>query len=154
MKIKWLVGALIVLVVLNLAALGAFLFASFHRDDWRGPRGARPPFMAGHSPEDRRTLFRAMRSLHDQIGPLVEQTDRLETELIASMGKDPVPQARIDSLLSEISSKRLEIARKATHHMIALGDSLSAEEREHMMNMLVRMHGPGGPGGQIGRAHV
>lgn len=148
MKIKWLVGALVVLVVLNLAAMGAFLYAHFQDNGWRDRR-ERPMdrFMSRHSPEDQRSLFRAMRSFHDQVGPLVEEADRLDADLIASMAKDPVPQAHIDSLLTEISAKRLEIARRATHHMIALGDSLSPEERQHMMGMLARMHpGPGGPG--------
>jgi hypothetical protein len=62
-----------------------------------------------------------------------------------------VPQDHIDSLLTVISAKRLEIARRATHHMIALGDSLSVEERQRMMSMLLQMHpgfgGPGRPGG-------
>lgn len=150
MKIKWLVGALVVLIVLNCATMGAFLYAHLHDDGWRGHR--RPPmgFPPGRSPDERDRLFRAMRSFHDQVAPLVAETDKLDAELIASMAKNPVPQAHIDSLLTVISAKRLEIARRATHHLIALGDSLSVEERQHMMGMLLQMHpgfGPGGFGG-------
>ena len=149
MKIKWLVGALVVLIVLNVATMGAFLYAHLHDDSWRGHR--RPPmdFLAHRSPDEREHLLRAMRSFHEQVGPLVAETDKLDAELIASLAKNPVPQAHIDSLLTVISAKRLEIARRATHHMIALGDSLSVEERQHMMGMLLQMHpglGPGGPG--------
>jgi hypothetical protein len=90
-----------------------------------------------------------MRSFHQEVRPLIDETKNLEEDLIESMGKDPVPQAHVDSLLTEISQNRLELAQRATHHMIALGDSLSAEEREHLTKMLIRMHrGSGG-----GRSH-
>lgn len=147
MKIKWLVGALVVLVVLNVAALSAFVFAHFHHDGWHNRRPPMDRFMSRHSPEDRKALFRAMRSFHDHVAPLVGETDRLDADLLASMAKNPVPQAHIDSLLTQISAKRLEIARRATRHMISLGDSLSAEDRQHIISMLMQMHpGLGGPG--------
>jgi uncharacterized membrane protein len=151
MKVKWLIVALAVLVVMNIAALGAFLFTQ--RGGPREPawHAGRPRavarWVARHAPEERRELFRAMRTFHEGVRPLVEQTDALEADLIESMGEDPVPRAHIDSLLEQISRNRLEIARRATNHMISLGDSLSPEEREHLMDALVRLHrGPGAAG--------
>lgn len=151
MKVRWLVGALVVLVIMNLAALGAFLFAYLHGPPDHGWRAGRPwamhHWVARQNPEEQRKLFRAMRSFHEEVVPLIESTDQLEGDLIASMGADPVSQAHVDSLLEQISRNRLEIAQRATRRMIALGDSLSSEEREHLMEMLVRMQrAPIGPG--------
>jgi uncharacterized membrane protein len=97
-------------------------------------------------PEERRRLVRAMRSFHEETYPLAQETRALEEDLIASMGEDPVPRTRIDSLLQRISANRLEIARRATDHMIAMGDSLSPEQREHITQALIRMRAPGPPG--------
>jgi hypothetical protein len=147
MKIKWLVGALVVLIVLNVATMGAFLYAHLHDNGWRGHRSPPMRFLENRGPREKDALFRAMRSFHEQVGPLVAETDRLDADLIASLARNPVPQEHIDSLLTVISAKRLEVARRATHHMIALGDSLSVEERQHMMSMLLQLHpGLGGPG--------
>ncbi|HET6350244.1 MAG TPA: periplasmic heavy metal sensor [Candidatus Krumholzibacteria bacterium] len=153
MKVKLLVGALAVLVIMNIAALGSFWFMHNHapqfREDFRrGDRMGRWSGAPEMSPEDRRRLFRTMRSFHQEIRPLARQTADLEQDLIKSMGEDPVPRAHIDSLLEQISRNRLEIARRATNRMIAMGDSLSPEQREHMTDALMRMRrgGRGGPG--------
>jgi uncharacterized membrane protein len=155
MKVKLLVGALIVLVIMNLAALGTFWFMRDHRPappfgerpgrEWRMHRGA------GHnlSREERQLVFRAMRGIPQEVRPLIEETGVLEDDLIASMKKDPVPRAHIDSLHQQISAKRLEIARRATDRMIAMSDSLSPAERELMIDAMVRFRrgGFGGPAG-------
>jgi hypothetical protein len=66
------------------------------------------------------------------------------------MKKDPVPRAHIDSLHQQISANRLEIARRATDRMIAMGDSLSPAEREHMIDAMARMRRGGFGGGPDG----
>lgn len=141
MKVKVLVGALVVLVIMNIAAIGSFWFMHHshrgHRDrDQRSDRSA----MRDLPREERRKLFRTMRSFREEVRPLNQQTDRLEEDLIASMRKDPVPRAHIDSVLQQISQNRLEIARRATDRMIAMGDSLSPAERELMLDALRRFH--------------
>lgn len=145
MKVKWLVGALVVLVIINIAALGSFWYMH-HQAPPPGPgfersgRGEKMERRHGRnlSRDERRRLFRAMRSFHQDVRPLIDQTDALEEDLIASMKQDPVPRARVDSLLEGISQKRLEIARLATDRMIAMGDSLAPEDRERMLDALMR----------------
>jgi uncharacterized membrane protein len=152
MKVKILVIALIVLVIVNIAALGTFWYmhhrgpsfvsGDMPRREWRMQR------WGGHhlDREERRNVFRAMRSLHQEVRPVIEQTGQLEDQLIAALKEDPVPRARIDSLLRRISDNRLEIARRTTDRMIAMGDSLSAEEREAMIDAIARFRRGGGPG--------
>ena len=142
MKVKLLVGALVVLVIMNIAALGTFWFmqkqGSQFRDrpgrEWRAQRGGGSDL----SREERRRVRRAMRSIHQEVRPLIDETASLENELIASMKKDPAPRAHIDSLHQQISAKRLEIARRATDRMIAMADSLSPAERDQMIDAMAR----------------
>jgi len=156
MKVKILVGALVLLVVMNLAALGSFWYmqsrAPRPHSGWSQDDGNRERRygVQDMSREERRRLLRTMQSFRDEVRPLKEQTRQLEADLVASMREDPVPRARIDSLLQAISNNRLEIARRATDHMIALGDSLSPTEREHVIDVLMRLR-PNRPGDRPGR---
>jgi uncharacterized membrane protein len=145
MKVKLLVGALAVLVLVNIAALGTFWFMHQghhgHRPgrDWRSQHEGKYDL----SREERKRVRRAMRSIRQEVRPLINETKSLEDDLIASMKKDPAPRAHIDSLHQQISAKRLEIARRATDRMIAMGDSLSTAERDLMIDAMVR-HRRGG----------
>jgi Spy/CpxP family protein refolding chaperone len=147
MKVKLLVGVLVVLMIMNVAALGSFLFLHLHGRHGGGHGGDRTHrwVMRNVPEQDRERLFRTMRSFHEEVRPLVEQTGDLESQLIASMRQDPVSRARVDSLLEQISRNRLEIARRATDRMIAMGDSLTPDERGHTVDALMRFrHGQRG----------
>ena len=151
MKTRWLVGALIVLVIMNIAALGTFWYMHNHAPF--PPRGARAEWRMRHpggerlGREERRRVFQAMRGLHREVRPLIEQTDALEGDLIEALKQDPIPRARIDSLHEQIAKNRLEIARRATDHMIAMSDSLSPAERERMIDAIAHFR-RGGFGGR------
>jgi uncharacterized membrane protein len=149
MKIKLLVGALVLLVVMNIAAVGVFLLVQTRAPrppiEWRdeGMDPAHVPIARRLSLEERRRLFAAMRSFHEETRALAQETRALEDDLIASMGRSPVSQAHVDSLLQQISDNRLEIARRATDRMIAMGDSLTAEQRQHLVSALIQMRRAG-----------
>ena len=138
MKIKILVGVLVALMVINIAAFGSFLYLHHHAKNTKQPNRAHR-FAIRYVPEkDRAKFFRTARALRMDIGPLAEETSALEKDLIESMRQNPVPQAHVDSLLEQIASHRLEINRKATDRMIAMGDSLTNDERGRMVDALLR----------------
>jgi uncharacterized membrane protein len=145
MKIKIMVAALVVLMIVNVAALGSFLFLHLHAHRQPATQLDRVHrWVLRNVPEpDRDKFFHTARSIHQDIGPLAEQTRDLEKDLINSMRKDPIPRAHIDSLLEQISKNRLEIARKATDRMVAMGDSLTPDERGHMADALLRFRNLG-----------
>lgn len=153
MKIKLLVGALVVLIVMNIAALGAFLFVHVHNDHRghlrAGFRGDHRRAAGALNDDERKKLFNAMKSFHEEVRPLADNTKALEDDLMVAMRENPVPRARVDSLLQQISANRLDIARRATDRMIAMGDSLSPDERAHLVDALMRMR-RGGPGRERG----
>lgn len=144
MKIKLLVGALVLLMVVNIAAIAAFLVVQTHHPRhfarWRHSIHGRP--FAKLDREKRQALSDAMKQFHEEARDVIEETHALENEAIAAMGESPVPRARIDSLLERISDNRLEIARRATNRMIEMGERLTPKERERLMAGLMRMRGP------------
>jgi len=157
MKLKLLVGALVLLIVMNLAAITAFLVVQTRHPrppielQQRGRGGSRGT--SGLSREKRRAIMESMRSFHDQARPLIDETHALEDSTIAAMGETPVSRARIDSLLERISANRLELARRATDHMISMGESMTPLEREHVMRFLMRMRSPRGERAQHDGRH-
>jgi uncharacterized membrane protein len=144
MKLKVLVGALVFLIVVNIAAIAAFLVVQTHRPhprpEWREGRHTERP-IDNLDRDKRRALLATIKQFHEESRDLIEQTRAMEDEAIAAMGENPIPRARIDSLLQQISDNRLEIARRVTDRMIAMGESLSPEERKHVMAALMRMRG-------------
>jgi uncharacterized membrane protein len=147
MRVKFIIGALVVLLIMNIAAAGSFFYLHHHEREYHeGDRMHR--WVLKNVPEkDREKFFRTVRTVHQDIGPLADSTSALEQQLINSMRQDPVPHAHIDSLLEQISRNRLEIARRATSRMIAMGDSLTPDERGHMVDAILRFRkfGKGDP---------
>jgi uncharacterized membrane protein len=144
MKLKVLVGALVVLLIINIAAIGSFLYLHHHAKHPPKQPDRAHRFAMRYVPEkDRAKFFRTARALRLDIGPLADETRGLEKQLIESMRQDPVPRAHVDSLLEHIARNRLEINRKATSRMIAMGDSLTADERGHMVDALLRFRNLG-----------
>jgi hypothetical protein len=147
MKVKFIIGALVVLLIMNIAAVGSFFYLHHHSSQYhKGDRVHR--WVLRNVPAgDREKFFRTVKSVHEDIGPLADSTSGLEKQLINSMRQDPVPRAHIDSLLEQISRNRLEIARRATDRMIAMGDSLTPDERGHIVDAILRFRkfGKGDP---------
>lgn len=142
MKTKLLVGAVLLLVVVNLAALGSFWYMHAKGEH----AGNQPPgrewrmrnFGRDMSREDRQRLLRTVQGFRRDVRPLIDETRDLEADLMEALRKNPVSPGQIDSLNVAISHNRLEIARRATDRMIALGDSLDPDQREEMLKTLMR----------------
>lgn len=157
MKIKLLVGALVLLLIVNISAVVMFVIVNQRQShlmaSWpmagRMDRAGRMP--GDLSVEERHKLLTAMSDFHQETHGLMEKTRALEDDVITSMSEDPVPRAHIDSLLQQISDNRLELARRATDRMIKMGRSLTPQEREHIMRAIVRYRGGGPPADRPGR---
>lgn len=138
MKIKFLVGALVFLVVVNLAVMGTFIAMNLSRKpapkgEW-GPKAALEGERRVRRPripdERRRELMVHLRDLRRETAPLKERIAGLEEEIFVAMQEDPVSEARVDSLLEEISGIQYEISRIAARKLIDAKRVLPPGERE------------------------
>ena len=149
MKLKVLVGALVFLIVLNLATIGTFLYVHFTRpampsvadgpefphrdaDSGRRPRLHRLPS------QHREALVGLLREFHSETQDLRTRLDELEGGVFDLMQGDPVPVARVDSLLGEISRVRLEISRIATRKLIEAKGVLPPEEERMFFDSILQ----------------
>ena len=141
MKTKFLVIAIVALVLVNVAALGSFWYMHWneHTGKASAPAVSTDTWSKDLSASERERLGRTVSSFRREVQSLIDQTRAYESDLLASMAKDPAPRAHIDSLLESISKNRLEIARRATDKMLAMGDSIPDAERRNMMRALRRL---------------
>jgi len=149
MKLKVLVGLLVFLVVLNLAALGTFMYGHLSRpprppmpfmseeSPGRGAPHAERPWLRRLPPRERGELFELLQEFQHETRDLRMRAHVLEGEAFDLMQLDPVPTARVDSLLGEISAARLEISRIAARKLIEAKTVLPPEEQRMFFDAIL-----------------
>lgn len=160
MKVKVLVGALVFLVVLNVAAITTFVVTMQRKPSpprWgtgRGPGGrGGMDFWRDMDRKDRQQLRDVAHAFQDSTRDLQDRSREMEDQVFELMRQDEVDRARVDSLLQEISEVRLEIGRKAIDNLIETRRFLSPEQQRILHQMILR-NGPGrrhAPGLERGR---
>ena len=146
MRVKLLVGILVLLVVVNLTAVGTFLYIHFTRAERFGGfhRGSmkRPPFLAS---EDRAKLRGLLMEFHEETNEYRTMLRDLEDQLFLAIHSEPENTAKSDSLLREITEVRYELSKKALEKLAAT-DFLSPEQRKMFFNgILMGGRRPGEP---------
>jgi len=149
MKLKVLVGALVLLIVLNLATIGTFLYVHFTRPEMPpvvdGPEFTHRDADSGRRlrlhrlpSEHREALVGLLREFHSETEDLRTRLDALEGGVFDLMQGDPVPVARVDSLLGDVSRVRLEISRIATRKLIKAKGVLPPEEQRIFFDAILQ----------------
>jgi len=149
MKLKVLVGALVFLIVLNLATIGTFLYMHFTRPELppmadgpgfppRDHASMRKPWLHRLPSENREALVGLLDELRSETEDLRTKMRDLEGGVFDLMQSDPVPEARVDSLLAEISEVRLEISRIATRKLIEAKGVLPPEEERIFFDAILQ----------------
>lgn len=151
MKLKIIIGVLVFLIVVNVATIGSFVYYRFKQErkieDTRRPGTHRSdrPYSRIHE-EHRGKLVQLFREFRSETKDMRNQIHELQNETFSLMQEDPVPTARVDSLLEEISAVHLEISKAATKKMFEARSFLSPEELKAFFNA-IQEHGPGARGG-------
>ncbi len=155
MKIKFLAGALIFLILVNLAALGSYVYfrlqhkplpvpgipppREMHENS--GP-GERPARLSSSQQEKLKNLLDQFKdetiAFHDQI-----KAD--EDRVFEYLQKKNVPDDSVDSKLKEISELHYKIDKNITGKMIEAKKFLSADQQRLFFNSIMN-EGPGRPG--------
>ncbi len=170
MKIKFLVGALVFLIVVNLAVIGTFVVMHVSHqpappDDFRmramAPNGERQMRRPRLPMEHREKLMAHLNELREETTPLREQIAGLENQMFEAIQMEPVSETRVDSLLQEISAVQFEIRKVATRKLLKAKEILPPEQQEMFFRAMLNarrghmgMMGPrsdGQPRGRRGR---
>ncbi|MGH1363502.1 MAG: periplasmic heavy metal sensor [Calditrichia bacterium] len=145
MKIKLLIGILIFLIVVNLATIGTYLFYRFDGGPGPGfngppPRGQmdRPRFPRSMNKEKHKQLMDRARAFRESIHSIHESIRSDERKLKDVLLAETADRQMADSLLMEISDKKLKIQEKAIIDFIEAKEFLTLDEQRVLSSILFR----------------
>jgi Spy/CpxP family protein refolding chaperone len=166
MKLKVLVGVLIILIAINLATIGSYLYTLRKHGDRHLPEPpmpfvshpARPDgshlerpgwtLMRGLSREERAQLKQLLSDLRMETEDLRNVIHSMEAAVMDALRQDSIPSEQVDSLLEEIAAAHLQVSRKATDKLIEAKSYLSPEQQALFYDAILQAHshGYGEPG--------
>lgn len=169
MKLKILISILILLIIVNLATLGSYVY--FKAKEESRTFAAYPPF-PGNIPqenfipprldlnrEQRERFLELKRKFEGETKNLWQEVGKLREEILTEMQKDSFSMDRIEDKLEKIAQLRLEIEKRGIQNLTEAREFLTPPQRQHLFNFL--MERPGfrshpmmrgrGPGNRHGR---
>jgi Spy/CpxP family protein refolding chaperone len=145
MKIKILIGILLVLIVINLGTIGTYLYLQSTRDRNipRWDQNRRPPFHPNHRPEmklDRkqrhqlRNLLREFQQENKDIRSRIWELERTTFDLLQQKN---IPQDQVNQNLKELSEYRLKLMTAAVEKMIKAKSFLTPEQQKPFFDIIM-----------------
>jgi Spy/CpxP family protein refolding chaperone len=155
MNVRVLTGVLVFIMIVNIAAVDAYVYyhmmgasAEPPQDVLPGPRslgreqGGDP--LAGLDEQQRNRLREIMEEFRKSTGELNGRIRTLDDEIFKLIQTDSIQSERIARNLEDISTARLEINRIAIDKILKTKSFLSREQQTRLFNAIFRMK-PGGP---------
>jgi Spy/CpxP family protein refolding chaperone len=152
MRIKILIGILILLIAVNLGTLGSYLYMEFFKktgpSEWERP--PRPHFRPLDRPElqldreQRKQLRNLLKEIHQESQSLRKQLWETEKSTFVLLQHDTLSMKQIDENLKLMADPRIQMIRIAILKMQQAKSFLSAEQQEHFFNAIM-MARPGFP---------
>ncbi|RMF55064.1 MAG: periplasmic heavy metal sensor [Calditrichaeota bacterium] len=148
MKLKVLIGILVVLIVMNLATLGSYVYYRWKEvPAWTGKRI--PPFPPGRGPmnhsmrhpmnftdEQLLEMRKLLTTYRNEIQGLEEELMKEEEHLLQLLQETPINHSEIEKTLSRISEVQLEIRKIGIQKLIKTKEFLSPEQQRHFYHRL------------------
>lgn len=149
MKTKILVGALVFLIVINLATLGTYLFLQFTAppDDIPSFAGGPPGAMLELDASTRERLRVLMQEFRREAMPIQQRIRNSEDSLARMLQQDPVPLDLVDSLFSRIAELRTAVGQRAVRRLVETKSFLSPEQQQIFFRSVLDQQPRMRPGG-------
>lgn len=152
MKVKILIGVLLLLIAVNLATIGSYVYLRFkapsyprivNRMPMMGPRfnrmrGRRPMPMLRLNHNQRQQLFKLLHDFRQETQPERRQIHILERKTFRMMQQNPVPMDSVNENLKQISNVRYEISQKIIKKLMAAKSYLTPRQQHAFYNAIMR----------------
>ncbi len=151
MKIKLLIGALLFLILVNLATIGSYLYYRWNAPaplpPWEerhpGRWGGAPPPPMDLAPEQRRVLRSLIFEFAEQTRDLRDEKRRLKEELFRLMTSDEVDTTLINQKTKELSEVWYRLFKISTDKLIDAKKHLTPEQQRHLFFAILRFQQDG-----------
>jgi Spy/CpxP family protein refolding chaperone len=159
MKIKILIGVLLVLIVINLGTIGTYLYLQLSRDKnppWSQtrqrsfPHDQRPEMKLDKQQRQQlRNLLMEFRQENQETRSQIRELERITFDLLQ---KENVPVSQINQNLKQLSDQRLKLMEAAVEKMIKAKSFLNPEQQKRFFDFIMESRPaiPAGPRSQPG----
>jgi Spy/CpxP family protein refolding chaperone len=147
-NVKTLVWLVVILAVINIAALGTIVYerlsAPSHRMFFPGPeqkfegQDGPMPRMLDLTPEQREALRRSRDSLADQMKAFHDELNAKRQQLFTEMGKDDPDTQLVYRLVDEIGQIQTDMQKQVVGNMLKDGAILDPHQREMLLRSIER----------------
>lgn len=145
MKLKILIGLLVVLIALNLGTIGSYLYLQLGKE--RDKKEFRPPYTGYFEPHkrpelnldrgQRRQLAVLLREFYRESKDRRLEIRQLEFDIFNSLQNENVNDEQIKKNLRKISDLRFEISQMAIQKMREAKQFLSPEQQRRFFNAIM-----------------
>jgi len=151
MKIKILVSVLVLLIIVNLVAIGTRVYNRWARPDgdfYRRSKLMPPPGDEGPklSKEQREKLGNLLDNLRDETRDQHMRVRAVEDQIFEEVQKASPDSVRIDSLLQNLAQNQRVLSFVALKKMREAKTFLLPEQQRRFFNLLIRSRPPMRPG--------
>jgi Spy/CpxP family protein refolding chaperone len=153
MKKKFIIYPLLILTIINLAALGTFFFHRFRgsarsRVDHRQAEGFEQVKQELSLSAEQIVKFQEYRKVfHAEIDSLSAQQNDLRRELIQELAAKTPDRKRLSEINERINRLQLEAQERVINHLLDVKAVLGPEQQEKFLSIILqRLTSPTGPG--------
>jgi uncharacterized membrane protein len=142
MKERALIYLVVVLVVINVAALGTIIYQRVAGPFWMPDRFDEmmaPPDMPREfklEPDQRRAMRESRRCVDSLLTPIRSEMAQKRQELLSEMDKGQPDSIRIDQILTEIGALQIQVEKTMIHHLLEDSKNFSPEQRSAFLRMI------------------
>lgn len=142
MKERTLIYLVVVLVVINLAALGTIIYQRFAGPFWKPDRvhdmmtAPDMPREFKLQPAQRRALRESRRCVDSLMTPIRSEIAQKRQELLNEMDDGQPDSIRIDQILTDIGALQVQVEKTMIHHLLEDSKSFSPEQRSAFLRMI------------------
>jgi uncharacterized membrane protein len=143
MKERTLIYLVVVLVVINVAALGTIIYQRLADPDWGALRPkpmmeTDPAMLKGLrlTPEQRDMMRESRRRVDSLLTPLHGQIRTKQQELYVEMDSDRPDTALINNLISEIGALEVAVQKTVIGNFLGDGRTLRPEQRRVLIKLI------------------
>ena len=153
MKKKFIIYALLILTVINLAALGTFLFHRFRgcarsRVDHRQAEGFKQVKQELSLSAEQIVKFQEYRkAFHAELDSLSAQQNDLRRQLIKELAATTPDRKRLSEINERIYRLQIEAQERVINHLLDVKAILGPEQQAKFLSIILqRLTAPTGPG--------
>jgi Spy/CpxP family protein refolding chaperone len=142
MKERALIYLVVVLVVINVAALGTIIYQRVTGPFWmhERPEGMMTPSDMPREfklqPDQRRAMRESRLCVDSLIAPIHSQIAQKRQELLSEMDSGQPDSIRIDQILTEIGALQVQVEKTMIRHLLEDSKNFSPEQRSAFLRMI------------------